>query len=115
MPSKDKARERSDHRGSEARPFTVFFVNPETPEEVHTDTIMARDCEDATLIAAQRHRSNTILHVRGIGDSDFFNTGINAAAGPMDRKSHFPCARFINGKFRQTTSSDDRILETLFE
>ncbi len=117
MPSKDKdkIKQQSKRKGDEARPFTVFFVNPETPEEVHTDTIMARDCEDALIIAAERHRTNTILHVRGIGDSDFSNGGINAAGEPANRKNHFPCARFINGKFHQATFSDDRLLETLFE
>jgi hypothetical protein len=115
MPSKDKARQLTKNKGNEARPFTVFLVNPETPEEVHTDTIMARDCEHALVIAGQRHRSNTILHVRGIGEGEFFSTGINAAVEQTGPKSHFPCARFINGKFHQATFNDDQLLETLFE
>mgnify|MGYP006995600574 CR=1 FL=1 len=110
MPSKDKGEQQSNQKAGEARPFTVFFVNPQTPEEVHTDTIMARDCEDALIIAAQRHRTNTILHVRGIDDNE-----LSSARKPTDCEKRFPCARFINGKFHPATFSDDQLLETLSE
>lgn len=115
MPSKDKVNNQSDELGYETRPFTVFFVNPQTPEEVHTDTIMAKDCEDALHIATREHRTNTILHVRGIGAGDFFGDKISTAKGPVGTSNNFPCARFINGKFHQATFSDDRLLESLLD
>ncbi|NQU58552.1 MAG: hypothetical protein HQ513_15080 [Rhodospirillales bacterium] len=115
MPSKDKVEQQANKKGNEARPFTVFFVNPGSPEEVHTDTFMATDCEHASLIAAQRHRANTILHVRGIGDSEFSSAGTKAANASANSNNHFPCARFINGKFHQATFNDDQLLETLSE
>ena len=100
---------------NEARPFTVFFVNPQTPEEVHTDTIMATDCEDALAIAAEQYKANTILHVRGIGDDGFSGGVIKSASMHTHQQKHFPCARFINGKFHQATFSDDQLLETLLD
>ena len=115
MPSKDKVKQPTNNMGEEARPFTVFYVNPQTPEEVHTDTIMAVDCEDALAIAAEQHKANTILHVRGIGDDDFSGGAINSANMHTHQQKNFPCARFINGKFHQATFTDDRLLETLLD
>jgi len=115
MPSKDKGKRQSSEQGSEARPFMVFYVNRDTPEEVHTDTIMAHDCENALTIAGKRHRADIILYVRGIGDTERSNAQTNAVDTAQPCKNRFPCARFINGEFRQATPSDDQLLESLFE
>ncbi len=115
MPSKDKVNIRSEQKGDEARPFTVFFVNPQTPEEVHTDTIMAQNSEEATALAAERHGSSTILHVRGIGETGFPSTGTSRSESAETGKDILPCARFINGKFHSTTFNDDPLLESLFD
>jgi|GEM_PF-1693055 len=113
MPSKDKVKELTGQQANEARPFTVFYVNPETPEEVHTVTIMAQDCEDAQAMAAAQHMTKSILHVRGIGDND--PTCDEDSTAPVTRTSNeqFPCARFIKGKFLPATFTDDTILESL--
>ena len=113
MPSKDKVKKRVGPQANEARPFTVFFVNAETPKEVHTDTIMAWDCEDAQAIAAAKYMTTSVLHVRGIGDTD--PSCYQAAPVPAKRARYeqYPCARFIKGKFLQATFTDDTILESL--
>jgi len=116
MPSKDKVKEQSRQTALQARPFTVFFVSPETPEEVHAETIMATGCEDALEKAAGRHGNNTVLHVRGIGDNGFTTVcedEAQKAATGNKCQNHFPGARFINGKFHQVTISDERLLESL--
>jgi hypothetical protein len=113
MPS--KAKQRTNSLINKARPFTVFFVDPLTPEEVHTDTIMARDCENALAIAAEQQTENTILHIRSIGDDGVSNGTIQTASLQPHQQKSFPCARFINGKFHQTTFSDDRLLESLLD
>jgi hypothetical protein len=113
MPPKDKVKELTGPQANEARPFTVFYVNARTPEEVHTDTIMANNCEDAQALATTKHMTTSILHVRGIGD----NEPASNEEAPESIKSasydQFPCARFIKGKFRQATFTDDTILESL--
>ena len=95
------------------RPFTIFYVNAKTPKEILTDTIMAQNYEDALALAATKHMPNSILYVRGIGDSD--PTNIKKTSTPFRGPSYekFPCARFINGKFLQATFTDDIILEAL--
>ena len=115
MPSKDKVKAQSERNNGETRPFTVFYVNPATPEEVHTDTIMAINCEDASALAGERHRANTILHIRGIGDNTFTTDGDHEDKKEGACTSHLPCARFINGKFHPTIFSDDTLLESLFD
>ena len=70
MPSKKQLRELSSKKKDEFRPFTIFFVDPDSPEEVQTDTIMAMDYEDAKHTATEKHPSKSILHVRGIGDRE---------------------------------------------
>ncbi|HJN25350.1 MAG TPA: hypothetical protein QGG18_06635 [Rhodospirillales bacterium] len=115
MPSKDKVKAQEERKKSDLRPFTVFYVDPQTPEEVHTDTIMASGCEDASAIASERHRSNTILHIRGIGDNDFTTGTEKQSEKGVVARGRFPCARFINGKFHSTTFNDDPLLESLFE
>ncbi len=110
MPSKDPINKK---KGVETRPYTVFYVNPETPEEVHTDTIMAQDCEDASTLAAKRHGIKNILHVRGIGETDFTITDNKESQKAKSGNNHFPCARFINGEFLQATFSDDPFLDNL--
>jgi len=113
MPSKEKVKQLTGLQANEARPFTVFYVNPETPEEVHTDTIMAQDCEDAQAMAGAKHMTKSILHVRGIGDNE--PPCDDEAPAPVRRASNeqFPCARFIKGKFLTATFTDDTILESL--
>lgn len=115
MPSKDKVKAQLERKASDIRPFTVFYVNPQTPEEVHTDTIMALNCEDASAVAGERHKNNTILHIRGIGDSEFNTDSEECADDTGAHEKSFPCARFINGKFHSTTFSDDSLLESLSE
>lgn len=112
MPSKDPI---NKQQGNEARPFTIFYVNPETPEEVHTDTVMAHNCEEANTVATARYGMNCILHIRGIGDEDHAPAQENTAPCSPEEKPHFPCARFINGEFHSTTFSDDSVLEDLSE
>ena len=113
MPSKDKVKELTGPQANEARPFTVFYVIAKTPEEVHTDTIMARDCEDAQAIAAAKHMTTSILHVRGIGDTEPSCSQEAEASARRASYDQFPCARFIKGKFLQATFTDDTILESL--
>ncbi len=115
MPTKDKVKAQNDHKGKEARPFTIFYVNPQTPEEVHTDTIMALDNEEASAIAADQHKLSTILHVRGIGETGFITSPGKDEEEVEVVKNNLPCARFINGKFHSTTFSDDTLLESLFD
>jgi hypothetical protein len=113
MPSKDKVKELTGPQANEARPFTVFYVSAKTPKEVHTDTIMANNSEDALAMAATKHMTTSILHVRGIGDNK--PSSNEEALASIRRASYeqFPCARFIKGKFRQATFTDDTILESL--
>jgi len=113
MPSKDKVKELAAPQANQARPFTIFYVNAETPEEVHTDTIMASDCEDAQAMAAAKHMTTSILHVRGIGDTEPSRDKEAPASSRRARYEQFPCARFIKGKFHQATFTDDTILESL--
>ena len=115
MPSKDEVKAQTERKHSEIRPFTIFYVRPERPEEVHTDTVMALNCENASKIASDRHRNNTILHIRGIGDTDFTTEADEQSETKDTCKSNLPCARFINGKFHSTTFSDDPLLESLLE
>lgn len=110
MPSKDPV---NKQRGEDSRPYTVFFVNPETPEEVHTDTVMAHSCEDASAIATARYGIGNTLHIRGIGE-EASEPDMTASHKPAE-KQHYPCARFINGKFMSATFSDDRLLEKLVD
>ena len=113
MPSKEKVKQLTGPQANEARPFTVFYVNAKTPEEVHTDTIMAQNREDAQAMAAAKHKTTSILFVRGIGDKE--PSRDKEAPAHIRRVSYeqFPCARFIKGKFLQATFTDDTILESL--
>jgi len=115
MPSKDKVNKQTGQWGDETRPFTVFFVNPETPEEVHTDTLMAVDCEDAFEIAAAQHGANRVLHIRGIGETGFTTAEQDGEANSEDCVNHYPCARFINGKFHRATFNDDPLLDSVLD
>ncbi len=101
MPTKESVNNVTHSDTGHMRPYTVFYVNPETPEEVHTDMVMAHDREDATRISSHRHKTDVVLHVRGIGDN-------TAQAEP----AHYPCARFINGEFRRATFSDEPFLDS---
>ena len=113
MPSKNKAKKLYDPQANETRPFIVFYVNAKSPKEVLTDTIMAQNCKDAQDMAARKLMTNSILYVRGIGDSE--PTYSKATPNSVSKPSHtqFPCARFIKGKFLQATFTDDTILESL--
>ena len=113
MPSKDKLKKLKGFEENETRPFIIFFVNAKTPKEVLTDTIMAQDCKEAQAMAATKHMTTSILHVRGIGDND--TPWNNRAPSTIKRLGYaqFPCARFINGEFLQATFTDDPILESL--
>lgn len=109
MPSKEQVTKETTNSEAEKRPFTVFYVKPETPEEVHTETIMARNHEEASSLSSSRHEMNTILHVRGIGERPLFKS---ADTPSRTVKRNFPCARFIHGKFLQTTFSDEILLDS---
>ena len=114
MPSKDKIKTDAEKSGENTRPFTIFYVNPDTPEEVHTGTIMAHDYVDASALAASRFVRSTILYVRGIGENGFSaNNDEDADESIKHNASPFPCARFIKGKFHSTTFNDEVILESM--
>jgi hypothetical protein len=113
MPSKDKAKKLTGTQANEARPFTVFYVDAKTPKEVHTDTIMAQDREDAQAMACAKHMTTSILHVRGIGDNEPTCNEEGPASVRGASYEQFPCARFIKGKFLEATFTDDKILESL--
>ena len=113
MPSKKQLRELSSKKKDEFRPFTVFFVDPDSPEEVQTDTIMAMDYEDAKHTATEKHPSKSILHVRGIGDRVRNDKNHKSLYINESNNDKFPGARFIKGEFLPTTFSDENILETL--
>ena len=106
-------KELSSKKKDAVRPFTVFFVNPDSLEEVQTDTIMALDYEDAKHLAAEKHPSKSILHARGIGDRITNNNNNISVYMNKSNSEKFPGARFIKGEFLPTTFSDDNILETL--
>lgn len=113
MPSKDKLRKLKGPEENKTRPFIIFFVNAKTPKEVLTDTIMAQDYKEAQVMAATKHMTTSILHVRGIGDNDPPCNDRSPSAVKRLSYAQFPCARFINGKFLQATFTDDPILEFL--
>jgi hypothetical protein len=113
MPSKDKLKKLKGLEKNETRPFIIFYMNVKTPKEVLTDTIMAQDYKEAQAVAATKHMTSSIVHVRGIGDN--YPPCNDRAPSAVKRLGYaqFPCARFINGKFLQATFTDDPILETL--
>jgi len=113
MPSLNKIKKLKGSQQNVTRPFTIFYVNAKTPKEVLTDTIMAQNYEEAQAMATTKHMPNSILYVRGIGDSD--STNMKRTSSPFRGPNYeqFPCARFIKGKFLQANFKDDIILESL--
>ena len=109
----NKIEKLKDSQQNVIRPFTIFFVNAKTPKEILTDTIMAKNHEDAQSMAATKHMNASILYVRGIGDNKQGN--IKRPSDPYRDPSYeqFPGARFIKGKFLQATFADEIILESL--
>ena len=113
MPSKDKLKKLKGLEGNETRPFTVFYVNAKTSKEVQTDTIMAQSYKEAEAMAATKHMTTAILHVRGIGDNEAYCKDTASKSFKAQNSTQFPCARYIKGKFLQATFTDDSILESL--
>ena len=89
------------------RPFAVFHVNKQTPEEIHTETVMADGPEQARGLVQDKYRENVILHVRTIGVPETAPAPENKISAPL------PGARFIKGEFRAVPFLDDMLPETI--
>jgi len=97
------------------KPFTVFHVRLEQPEEILVDAVMAEDIEEAQRIATEFGK-RTVLHVRPLGDASPPDKDKGLREIPPRAIHHKsdappPSARFIKGKFLPASSDE----ETLYE
>jgi len=107
-------KERGNTGKSERRPFSVFHVKRQSPEEIHLETIMAPDIESARKIAIDSLSNSTVLHVRGIGETSFLREcNDTSPLSPPTLSGPLPGARFIKGEFHATSEKDEKILDSL--
>ncbi|HER26542.1 MAG TPA: hypothetical protein ENI69_05490 [Rhodospirillales bacterium] len=90
------------------RPYSVFYVDPDTAKAICADTVMAPDKDTARRLTGDKYNDCMILYVRRVGSDDG-----DQNTDPLPLPADLPGARFIDGKFHAADNTDETELGAL--